>query len=121
MILRPFASGSKADTGHLTRPTPRGLVEENGREWPQKGDFNGQMSFAIASSISSGAIIDRKGKHPQGGRCLSDTTQIHPIFEAMSGKVSNSQTVDYHGGHIQNRYYSSYRFRRLYVIVNYQC
>ena len=49
MILRPFESGSNADTGHLTRPTPRGLGEENGREWPQKGDFNGQMSDAIAS------------------------------------------------------------------------
>ena len=49
MILRPFASGSNAATGHLTRPTPSGLDEENGREWPRKGDFNGQMSFAIAT------------------------------------------------------------------------
>ena len=51
MIFRPFASGSSAATVHSMRPTPCGLIEENGREWPKKGDFNGQMSFAIASLI----------------------------------------------------------------------
>ncbi len=72
MILRPFASGCfalrrpggpsqckageatlvanwGAATIHSTRSTPSGSAEENGREWPQKGNFNGQMSFAIAS------------------------------------------------------------------------
>ena len=62
MILRPFASGSKAATCHSTRPTPQphkgGLGEENGREWPQKGDFNGQMSFAIASIEISINVCD---------------------------------------------------------------
>ena len=52
MFLRPFASDSKAAAGHLTKPTPSGLVEEDGREWPQKGDFNGQMSVAIASQTT---------------------------------------------------------------------
>lgn len=56
MILRPLASGSNAATGHLTRPTSCRLVEENGREWPQKSDFNGQMSFTIASKAE-----DRSG------------------------------------------------------------
>ncbi|MBI3236406.1 MAG: hypothetical protein HYZ48_01660 [Chlamydiales bacterium] len=49
MILRPVASGSIAATVHLTRPTPCGLDEKNGRNWPQKGEFNGQMNFAIPS------------------------------------------------------------------------
>lgn len=48
--VRPFASGIKADTCHSTRPTPRGLGEENGNEGSQKGDFNGQMSIANAST-----------------------------------------------------------------------
>ncbi|MDE3045434.1 MAG: hypothetical protein KGJ02_02160, partial [Verrucomicrobiota bacterium] len=37
MILRPFASGGKATTVHLTRSAPSGPTEENGRKWPQKG------------------------------------------------------------------------------------
>ncbi len=51
MILRQFASGSNADTGHLTRPTSCRLGEENGREWPQKGDFNGQKSLSNVSVV----------------------------------------------------------------------
>ncbi len=27
------------------------LTEEKGRKCPQKGDFNGEMSFAIASDV----------------------------------------------------------------------
>ena len=53
MILRPFASVSEADTVIPTRSTPSGSAEEEGREWPQKGDFNRQMSFAIASKVST--------------------------------------------------------------------
>jgi hypothetical protein len=49
MILRPVASGSYAATVHRARSTPGGLAEENERKWPQKGDFNRQMSFAIGS------------------------------------------------------------------------
>ncbi len=49
MILRPVASGSKAATFHLMRAAPGGPAEENGCKWPQKNDFAGQMSFAIAS------------------------------------------------------------------------
>ncbi len=49
MILRPFASGCGAATIHSMRSTPSGSAEENGRERPQKGDYNGQMSFALAS------------------------------------------------------------------------
>ena len=51
MILKPFASGSIAATVYATRPTPSGLGEENGRKGPQKGDFYGRMSFAIASEV----------------------------------------------------------------------
>ncbi len=50
-ILWPFASGSLL-TRAIRRGQPRiGLSEENGRKWTQKGDFNGQMSFAIASQV----------------------------------------------------------------------
>ena len=49
MILRPVTSGSEAATSHLTRSAPSGPDKENGWKWPQKGDFAGQMSFAIAS------------------------------------------------------------------------
>ena len=49
MILRLFASDSVAVTSHSTRPTPSGSDEENGREEPRKGNFNGKTSFAIAS------------------------------------------------------------------------
>jgi len=49
IILRAFTSGSNAGTVHSTRPTPCGLGEEKGCKWPQKSDFNGQMSFAIPS------------------------------------------------------------------------
>ena len=52
MILSYVASGSKAATVHSTRSTPSGLAEENGRNVAQKGDFNGQSSFAIASIVS---------------------------------------------------------------------
>lgn len=52
-VLRPFASGSNTDMAHPTSPTlpgeVGGLSEENVREWPQKGDFSGQMSFQTAS------------------------------------------------------------------------
>ncbi len=73
MILKPFASDCEdtrkpggpsqckageatlvanegAATVDSTRSTPSGSAEENGREWSQKGDFNGQMSFATASN-----------------------------------------------------------------------
>ena len=44
--------------GPFDEANPLGLVEENGREWPQKGDYNGQMSFAIASIIlKEGEIV----------------------------------------------------------------
>ncbi len=46
MILSYVASGSEAATVHSTRSTPSGLAEENGHNVAQKGDFNGQMSFA---------------------------------------------------------------------------
>ena len=49
MILGPVASGSGAAPVHSTKPTPSGLDEENACDWPQKGDFTGRMSFAIAS------------------------------------------------------------------------
>ena len=47
-VKRPWSrtGGSRAATIHSTRSTPSGSAEENGREWSQKGDFNGQMSFA---------------------------------------------------------------------------
>ncbi len=32
-----------------TNPTPSGLGKESELKWPQKGDFNGQMSFANGS------------------------------------------------------------------------
>jgi len=35
--------------GPFDEGNPGGLAEENERKWPQKGDFNGQMSFAIGS------------------------------------------------------------------------
>ncbi len=41
MIFRPFTFDS-------TRSPPSGSAEENGREWSQKGDFNGKMSFTTA-------------------------------------------------------------------------
>ncbi len=53
MILRPFASDSGAATIHSIRSTPSGSAEENGRDWPQKGDFSGQMSFVTASKRES--------------------------------------------------------------------
>ena len=46
MILSHVTSGSKAATIHSTRQAPSGPAEENGRNVAQKGDFNGQMSFA---------------------------------------------------------------------------
>ncbi len=46
MTLSHVTSDSEAATIHSTRPTPSGLAEENGRNVAQKGDFNGQMSFA---------------------------------------------------------------------------
>ncbi len=72
MILGPVASGSKAAAVHATSQTPSGLGEAaetreglvglrsaeqvkcpwagtGGRNWPQKGGFAGQMSFAIPS------------------------------------------------------------------------
>jgi hypothetical protein len=57
MILRPVTSGSKAATLHLTRSAPRGPAKENGWKWPQKGDFAGQMSFAIASLNKNTELI----------------------------------------------------------------
>ena len=51
MILSHVANGSIAATIHSTRLTPSGLAEENGRNMAQKGDFNGQMSFAGCLSI----------------------------------------------------------------------
>ena len=52
MILSYVASGSEAATVHSTRSTPSGLIEKNGHNVAQKGDFNGQMSFAIASKVT---------------------------------------------------------------------
>ena len=49
MILSSVVSGSKAATVHSTRSTPSGLAEKNGHNGAQKGDFNGQVSFAGAS------------------------------------------------------------------------
>ncbi len=49
MILSHVTSGSKAAAIHSTRQAPSGPAEENGRNVAQKGDFNGQMSFATAS------------------------------------------------------------------------
>lgn len=49
MIFRLFESGSQAAATHLTRSTPSGSIEEDGIKGPKKSDFNGQMSFAIAS------------------------------------------------------------------------
>lgn len=51
MILRPGASGSDDATVHSTRSTRGGLAEENERKWPQKGGFDGQMSFSKASLL----------------------------------------------------------------------
>jgi hypothetical protein len=49
MILRPVASGTPAATVQRARSTTGGLIEENERKSPQKGDFAWQMSFAIGS------------------------------------------------------------------------
>ena len=49
MILRLFVRGSVAATDRLTRQTPSESGEENGRKQPQKGDFNGRMSFTNPS------------------------------------------------------------------------
>jgi hypothetical protein len=35
--------------GSFDEVNPRRLAEENERKWTQKGDFAGQMSFAIGS------------------------------------------------------------------------
>ncbi len=54
MILSHVTSGSKAATIRSTKPTPSGLAEENGRNVVQKGDFNGQMSFAQCLTMRMG-------------------------------------------------------------------
>ena len=59
MILGPVARGSESYPGPLDELNPVGLGEENGREWPQKGDFNGRMSFAIDSNV-----LERIGVEP---------------------------------------------------------
>ena len=50
----------------IRRGQPRsGLGEENGREWPQKGDFNGQMSFTIASlKMVCSAMLSKNADRP---------------------------------------------------------
>jgi len=63
MILRSFASGSLAATVLATRPTPGGLVEEQGRKWPEKGDFAGSGSIAIGSiGRNKGAALENPAK-----------------------------------------------------------
>lgn len=49
MILKQVESGSEAATVHSTKCRPHGSTKVNGREWLQKGDFNGQMNFVIGS------------------------------------------------------------------------
>ncbi len=51
MILRLFARCCIADTDQSMKPLPSGSDEENGRKQPQKGEFNGKMSFAIPSRV----------------------------------------------------------------------
>ena len=51
MILRQVASASYARTVHSDEANPVGLVEENERKWPQKGDFARRMIFARASGV----------------------------------------------------------------------
>lgn len=49
MILRPVVSGKRCCHVPFDEvDPPSGSAEENGHKWPQKGDFNRQMSFAIA-------------------------------------------------------------------------
>lgn len=64
MILRPVAIGSNAATVHSTRAAPGGLAEENELKWPQKGDFNEQMSFAKASKERYYGNTSRKTSTP---------------------------------------------------------
>ena len=52
MILGPVKRASKLARFTSTNPTPGGLGKESELKWPQKGDFNGEMSFAIGSILS---------------------------------------------------------------------
>lgn len=49
MILRPVREWQRCCYSSFDEANPNGLVEENGREMAQKGDFSRQMSFATAS------------------------------------------------------------------------
>ncbi len=53
MILRSFKRASELARFTSTNPTPGGLGKESELKWPQKGDFNGQMSFAIGSVVEN--------------------------------------------------------------------
>ena len=51
MILRPVAKAAELPNPEYSCPTPESEVEDSGRNRPQKGDFAGRSSFAIASDV----------------------------------------------------------------------